>query len=177
MQPNTLEDSPKSVSCSLMLSVLPYVLAGVVLSALPLLALAQCPSADVPPACEYINDSPIQNGLLPPPPMGRPMPPPFLAQLDLTEAQQDTVFKLMHDKAPVIFDNEKIARKTMQELRQLTKSNRFDTALAKSLAEAHGKALAELAYLNTVMQAQVWALLSEVQRKQVAKQHAHPHEK
>jgi hypothetical protein len=38
----------------------------------------------------------------------------------------------------------------MKKLQQLARTERFGLTKAKSLAEAHGKALAELAYLRTV---------------------------
>ncbi|MBU1426457.1 MAG: Spy/CpxP family protein refolding chaperone [Gammaproteobacteria bacterium] len=162
------------VSAGLMLSILPYVLASVVLCALPLISFALPPSSSAPPACKHSDAPRIQDGETPPPPLERPALPPYLSGIDMTEAQEDMLFKLMHDKAPAIFENEKIARKTRQQLHQLTGSDRFDAAKARSLADAHGQALAELAYLHTVIQAQIWALLSEVQRTQVSRQPGHP---
>lgn len=164
-----IQPTNHSDSASLLLSFLPYAIACVVLSALPLYTYAQDAPPGVPPTCEFANGQKTREDTLPPLPMGMPVPPPMFAQLNLTEEQQDKVFELMHDKAPAIFENEKIARKTLLELQQLSKSERFDTARAKSLAEAHGKALAELAYLHTVMQAQLWAELSADQRKRVAR--------
>jgi len=158
---------------NLFLSTLPYVLASIVFAALPLLAHAQNSSPDAFPACEY--STPTLNGIHPPAPMGMQILPPRIAQLDLTDEQQDKVFALMHDKAPALFENEKTVRKTMQELQQVAKSDRFDATKAKSLAEAHGKALAELAYLHTVIQAQVWVLLTEAQRKQLSRLREHQH--
>jgi periplasmic protein CpxP/Spy len=157
-------------SASLVLSFWPYAIACVVLSALPLFTYAQDAPPGVPSACERMSDPAMQKDALPPLPIGMPLLPPIISQLDLTEEQQDKVFELMHDKAPAIFENEKIARKTMQELQQLTKFDRFDAAKAKSLAEAHGKALSELTYLHTVIQAQIWAVLSADQRKRVSRQ-------
>jgi Spy/CpxP family protein refolding chaperone len=158
---------------SLLLSVLPYVLASIVFSALPLFALAQNNPPTGSPACEYL--APPRNGSHPPLPMEISFQPPLPAQLDLTDEQQDKVFALMHDKAPVLFENEKTVRKTRQELQQISRTDRFDAAKARSLAEAHGKALAELTYLQTVIQAQVWAVLTEVQRKQLSKLSEHSH--
>lgn len=154
------------------------ILAGIVLSALPLFAHAQDVPPRMPHGCGDFNMPAMQNGAPPPAGMmhmGMPLSPSPLADLDLTEQQQEKIFELMHVQAPIIFEKEKIARQTMHDLRQLTQSERFDTAKAKSLAEAHGKAIAELIYLHTETQAKIWSLLAEVQRKQLAEQHdQHP---
>lgn len=155
------------------------ILAGIVLSALPLFALAQDVPPRMPHGCGDLNMPAMQNDARPPQPpagmMHTGMPPSPLADLNLTELQQEKIFELMHAQAPIIFEKEKIARKTMHDLRQLTQSERFDTAKAKSLAEAHGKAIAELIYLHTETQAKIWSLLTEAQRKQLAAQHdQHP---
>lgn len=154
------------------------ILAGIVLSALPLFAHAQDVPPSLPHGCRDFNMPAMHNGAQPPAGMmhmGMPLSPSPLADLDLTELQQEKIFELMHAQAPTIFEKEKIARKTMHDLRQLTQSERFDTAKAKSLAEAHGKAIAELIYLQTETQAKIWSLLAEAQRKQLAAQHdQHP---
>jgi periplasmic protein CpxP/Spy len=173
MQPPVIHTKPP-VPAGLLLSVLPYVLASVVLSAVPLIALAYPPSLSAPTACGRSDVLEMQNGEPPPPPMDRQASLPFLAGIDLSEAQQNVLFKLMHDKAPAIFENEKIVRKTMQEIHQLAMSEHFDAAKVRSLADSHGKALAELTFLHTAVQAQVWAVLSEEQRRCVSKQMEHP---
>lgn len=152
------------------------ILAGIVLSALPLFAHAQDVPPRMPHDCGDFNMPAIQNGALPPPPpagmmhMGMPLSPSPLADLDLTELQQEKIFELMHAQAPIIFEKEKIARKTMHDLQQLTQSERFDTAKAKSLAETHGKAIAELIYLHTETQAKIWSLLTDAQYKKLTEQ-------
>jgi Spy/CpxP family protein refolding chaperone len=170
------KDIQSPVPATLLMSIMPYLLACVVFSALPLFANAQ----DVPPAsphheCGDFNIPPMQKDTPPPQPLGLMMLPPPLAHLDLTDEQQDKIFELTHALARTIYENEKIARKTMQEIQQLTQTDHFDAAKVKSLAESHGKALAELAYLRTAIQAQIWAVLSETQRQQLSKQQEHLH--
>ena len=96
--------------------------------------------------------------------------PPLPWHVDLTEEQQETAFKLMHHQAVAIFDNEKIVRKSMRELHNLSMLEHFDADKARSLTEAQAKALAELAYLQTEFQAQVWAMLSKEQRQRATEQ-------
>ena len=148
------------------LNGLHYVLACVALCALPLFALAQDDIHSAPPSpCnEFGGHHPMRDNAFSPPPMGLPLLPP---QLELTDEQQEKIFELQHAQEPTIFEQERIARKTMQELQVLTKSDHFDVASAKSLADAHGKALAELIYQRTVTHAKIWSLLSEAQRKRL----------
>jgi periplasmic protein CpxP/Spy len=156
------------------LSILPFLLASVALCTLPQIASAQPPAS--PHGCERISGPHLQ-GEAPPAFMAIPMLPPYLSGIELTEAQQDTLFMLMRDNATAIFENEKIARKTMQELHQLAGSGHFDIAKSRSLADAHGKALAELTYLHTIVQAQTWAMLSAKQRMQISAHSEHPAKK
>lgn len=176
----TDSNAQEPVSNSLISSILPYVLASVVFCGLPLIAFAQPPSSQQ--SCERMDephaqgDEPRPQGEMPPPhSLGMPLQPLFLAMLDLTEAQQDKLFKLMHDKALVIYENEKTARNTLRELRKLADADHFDAAKAKSLAEAHGKALAELAYIRAGLEAETRALLTDEQREQLAKKPEPPH--
>lgn len=148
------------------LSNLPYILACIVFSALPLLALAHddMPSGNPSSCNEQRSHHPMRNNAFAPDPMGMSLFPP---KLDLTDEQQEEIFELKHAQEPTVFEQERIARKTMQELELLIKSDHFDPAKAKSLAEVHGKALAELAYQHAVIHAKIWALLSEAQRKRL----------
>lgn len=146
-------------------------LTGIVLSILPLFALAQDAFPIPPQGCGDFKAPDMKHkpaGILH---MSMPLSLSPLANLDLTELQQEKIFELMHAQAPSIFEKEKIARITMHDLQQITQSERFDTAKAKSLAEVHGKAIAELIYLHTETQAKIWSLLTEVQRKQLATLH------
>lgn len=163
----TAKETESLVPTKSWLSNLPYILACVALSAVPLLALAHDDmTSGNPPSCNEQRDHhPMRDNVFTPPPMGLPLFPPHIA---LTDEQQKKIFDLQHAQELVIFDQERIARKTMQELRALTSSDHFDSTKAKSLADANGKALAELIYLRTEIQAKIWAMLSDAQRKSLA---------
>jgi hypothetical protein len=62
----------------------------------------------------------------------------------------------------------------MKELQLLARTELFGLTKAKSLAEAHGKALAELAYLHTAFQAQIWTAFSDKQRKRAPRKMTPP---
>jgi Spy/CpxP family protein refolding chaperone len=165
-----IQQTNHSAPPGLLLSLLPYAIACVVLSALPLFTHAQDAPPGTPPAYKHISNPAMPDVAPPPHPMGMMMRPPSLAHLDLTDEQQDKVFQLIHGLSRTMYENEKIAHKTIQEIRQLAQSDHFDANKARSLAEAHGRALTDIAYLNTVIQAQTWAMLTPDQRRRLSSQ-------
>jgi len=103
----------------------------------------------------------------PPPNAGDSGPmPPFLHNIELSEAQQDKVFSIMHAQAPLIREQVKIIRKTHETLQSLAKADRFDDAKVKAIAETSAHAMVELAMLRTRSDHQIYALLTPEQRKQ-----------
>lgn len=132
------------------------------LVALPVMASAQIlpPSmpAGAPPAEEHRG-----------PPSGSPLPGmpmlPELRGVKLTEAQQDKVFQIMHEQARAFYDAMKVAQRAEAELHALSLAPNFDTARAKTLADAVGKAQGEIAYLHASTTARIFALLTPEQRR------------
>lgn len=90
---------------------------------------------------------------------------PFLRRLDLSEAQQDKVFSIMHELAPKMREQGKIARKARTDLRELSLSDKFDETKARTLADAQARAHADMALLRAKSTQQVFALLTPEQRK------------
>ena len=109
---------------------------------------------------------------LPPPgafpelPPGGPLPA-YLRDIELTEAQQDKLFALMHEQAPLEREKMKAAFKAMEELHRLADADRFDADKARALAETHAQALGQLVMLHVELDAKVRALLTAEQRKQI----------
>lgn len=112
-------------------------------------------------------------GRMPPPGMvgmpPAPPPLPHLHELELTEAQQDRLFALMHERAPRQRELSRAAFKAMEELRRLAAGEGFDAARAKGLADAHGKALAELALIQAELEAQARQLLTPEQKARLTR--------
>lgn len=111
---------------------------------------------------------------MPPPPLamaGMPPPPPglHLHELTLTEAQQDKLFALVHERAPRQRELSRAAFKAMEELRRLARGDGFEPARAKGLADAHGKALAELALIQAELEAKTRQLLTPEQKAQLTR--------
>jgi periplasmic protein CpxP/Spy len=102
------------------------------------------------------------------PPPGAPgMPPPFLHGLDLTEAQQDKVFTILHGQAPYVREQDKALRKAREALRALASSARYDDAKAASLAQAAAQAMSNLELSRVRTEQKLLAVLTAEQRKQV----------
>lgn len=91
----------------------------------------------------------------------------MLRGLDLTQAQQDQIFKIRHDQAQAFYDQHKALRAASKSLRELTNADSFDQAKAQQAAEAMGQADAQLALLRAQTQAQIRAVLTPEQRQKL----------
>lgn len=99
------------------------------------------------------------------PPEGGPAMPPFMRGLNLTEAQHDQVFKIMHEQAPALREKAKEARKAQAEVRALSFSDKYDAAKVKALTESGARAMAEIAEMRAAGANRIYQLLSPEQRK------------
>jgi len=103
----------------------------------------------------------------------QPMPPGgagvprSLRGLDLSEAQQDRVFAILHAQAPRQRELEKSERKAHDALHAFRERAEFDQNAAKSQAQAYATAIAEQELLHLRTDAQLMALLTPEQRAQL----------
>lgn len=107
--------------------------------------------------------------------MGGSMMPPHLHGLNLTEAQQDKVFEIMHAQAPVMRDKAKALRRAESDLRALTTAPDYSEAKARALADSAAKAMSEMTLARARADRQVFDVLTPEQQKQLseAKQTEH----
>lgn len=98
------------------------------------------------------------------PPPGMPMLPE-LRGVKLSEAQQDKVFLIMHEQAAAFYEAMKTAQRADADLHALSLAPNFDVVRARALAEAAGKAQAEIAFLHASTTARIFALLTPEQRR------------
>lgn len=94
--------------------------------------------------------------------------PPFLLGLDLSEAQQDQVFKILHAQAPEMRQHAKALHKAREELRRLVLSDQYDEGRARALADAAATAESSLSLLRARTDRELLALLTPEQRKEAA---------
>ena len=98
--------------------------------------------------------------------------PQHLRGLNLSEAQRDKVFEIMHAQAPVMREKAKVARKAGEDLRALTTAADFSDAKARTLADTEAKAMADMSLVRAKAERQVFEVLTPEQRKQLAEMKA-----
>lgn len=101
-------------------------------------------------------------GMMPVMPM-----PPFLHGVELTEAQRDAIFSILHADAPAVRERMKTVHKANKALQALTMSEKYDEAKAKELAETAADNMAILSLLRSRSESRIYALLTLEQRKAV----------
>ena len=102
------------------------------------------------------------------PGMGGEMMAPHLRGLNLSEAQRDKVFEIMHAQAPVMREKAKAVRQAEDNLRALTSAADYNEAKARALADASAKAMSEMSLARAKAERQVFEVLTPEQRKQLA---------
>ena len=99
--------------------------------------------------------------------------PPFLHGIELSEAQQDKVFAILHAQAPLMRDQHKAVMKAHEALHALAVSGRFDDARASALAQSVGQAMARITLEQVRSEQQLRALLTAEQRAQIEQNEQH----
>ncbi|MYM83611.1 periplasmic heavy metal sensor [Duganella sp. FT50W] len=132
--------------------------------ATPLLTMGGAARAD------DMHGGPMHAG---PPPFARGEPggpPPFLGGVELTAAQQDQVFAILHAEAPYLREQGKLAANAREALRALAGADQYDDAKAAALAQDMAAAEANLALQRARTQQKLRAVLTPEQRKQQAEE-------
>ncbi|WEF34707.1 Spy/CpxP family protein refolding chaperone [Pseudoduganella chitinolytica] len=92
---------------------------------------------------------------------------PFLRGPDLSEAQQDRIFALVHGQAPYLREQHKAHEKAERALFELHGAAKYDDAAAVKLAQAAAQAMANITLQHLRTEQKVLAVLTAEQRKQV----------
>lgn len=98
--------------------------------------------------------------------------PGFLRGLDLSEAQQDRVFAIMHAQVPQRRDLDKAERRAREALREQADGASLDERKASAAAQALGQAIAAHELLRLRTRAQLMAVLTPEQRAGIDARHA-----
>ncbi len=137
-------------------------LAAAIAITLPLAAIA-CP----PGGGGQAGGPGMQMPPPPPPGMAGEMRLPFLHQIDLSQAQDDAVFNLMHAQAPELRRLRQQLQQARQALREMAFAPDYDEAAATKLTETIGTTESALARLRITAERQVYELLTPEQREQL----------
>ncbi|MHA3902861.1 Spy/CpxP family protein refolding chaperone [Castellaniella sp. WN] len=95
-----------------------------------------------------------------------------LSALDLSQDQQDRIFKIRHDREQAFYDQGKTLRAAHESLRELSQADTFDEAKARQAADALGQAQSQMALLRAQTGAQIRAVLTPEQREKLAQMRA-----
>ena len=93
--------------------------------------------------------------------------PPFLLGLDLSEAEQDKVFEVVHAAAPGLRTQWKAVRKARASLREVAQGAQFDAARANTLTQAVGEAQRQIELLQVRMDHDIFSILTSEQQSKV----------
>lgn len=99
---------------------------------------------------------------------GGMMPMRGLHRLNLSEAQDDKIFEIMHAQAPKMREQMKSLRKSEDELRALKAAPDFSEAKAKQLVDRIAGQRAEMEMARLQTERQIMGLLTPEQQKQLA---------
>lgn len=88
--------------------------------------------------------------------------------LNLSQEQQDKIFKIRQDKAQAFYDQKKALRAARDSLRDVGRDGAFDEAKAKQASDALGQAQSRLALLRAQTHAEIQAVLTPEQREKMS---------
>lgn len=94
--------------------------------------------------------------------------PPFFHGIELSEAQEDKIFTVLHAEAPYLREQGKAAVKAREALRALSTADEYDDARAAALAKEAATAEANIALQHVRTQQKLLAVLTPEQRKKQA---------
>ena len=104
------------------------------------------------------------------PPRGGPMGHMHVMRhLRLSEAQQDQIFNIHHERAPALRELHKALHRARAALAEAAKAPDFDRGRARELADTLGKAQADLALMRAETLSRVRAVLTPEQRSMLDK--------
>ena len=90
--------------------------------------------------------------------------PPHLRALNLTQDQQDKIFAITHEQAPIKYTQRKQHRESLEALRALAQADKFDEAKAQQLSDQLGKLEKEKVLSRLKTEAKISAVLTPEQR-------------
>ena len=98
---------------------------------------------------------------------------PLLHGIDLSEAQQDRLFAILHAQAPQLREQDKMEDKAHEALRAMAEAGDYNEAKASSHTRALGQAIAARELLRVRTAGLVSALLTAQQRAQLKRDARH----
>lgn len=91
-------------------------------------------------------------------------PPAWLQRLDLSEAQQEEIFRIFYSLTPVIRERLQASRRAHEELENLAIAASLDSDRGRQVFDEETQALAEVVELRMQAMRRVFELLTSEQR-------------
>lgn len=91
----------------------------------------------------------------------------LLRGLNLSEAQRDRVFTIMHSQAPVMREQAKQVRQARQDLQALALAGELDDSRLRAAADRVSRAMADMAVLRARTHHEVFKVLTPEQQSQL----------
>ena len=92
----------------------------------------------------------------------------LMNKLDLTEAQRDQVFAIMHQKRPVLRETMKALRAGRRALKDLAMTENYEPEQVRERAQAQAELQIELMVMTSKTFNEVYGLLTPQQREELA---------
>ncbi len=102
-----------------------------------------------------------------------PQPPAWLADLALTETQEDRIFDILHEVAPAQRKAQRTVTRTLALLHHAGMATDYNEGETRRIADQHGAAVAELARLAARTERRILDALTAEQRRDAAHRAAH----
>lgn len=145
--------------------VKPFAAAALIALAAGAMAPAQAEPGGGPGACRTSHGGGERHGPMDFGRFGGDESGPMLRGLDLSAEQRDRIFELRHAQQPRQREQMKQLRASREALHDLARSDSFDAAQARTLADQHAKAVSEMAMTRAEFASKLRALLTPEQRK------------
>ena len=94
--------------------------------------------------------------------------PPFAYGIELSDAQEDKVFAIVHAEQPYLHEQGRAAAKAHEALRALGRAEQYDDAKDAALAREAATAMANIALQHVRTEQKLLAVLTPEQRKKQA---------
>lgn len=96
--------------------------------------------------------------------VGRPL---FLRSIELSEAQDDKVFAILHEEKPYLRAQGKAAARAQEALGEMAGADKYDDAKAAALAQVAASAMANISLQRVRTEQKLLAVLTPEQRKKL----------
>ncbi|HTN94968.1 MAG TPA: Spy/CpxP family protein refolding chaperone [Gallionella sp.] len=97
---------------------------------------------------------------------------PMARGLDLSESQRDKIFAIKYAQGQALYDQDKIVRNAYIDLHKMATSDQYVDDKAEAISDSLAKARAKIALIRAREEHQIYALLTDEQRRLLSSRQA-----